>query len=92
MDHAERVVERFAVDRHAGMAAVLELGHQLAERRVDLDGVDVGARDHDVGHAIVAEPKDVAEEHALLGRKARVGAVALLDERLLKVAPHGRTS
>ena len=69
VDHAARVVERIAIDRHARMARFLELVQQFAERDVDVDGLDVGARHHDVLDAQFAQPEDVVEHRAFFGRE-----------------------
>ena len=43
-----------------------------ASVHADLDGLDVGARHHDVVDAHVAEPQDVGEHRPLFGREAAV--------------------
>ena len=65
------IVERLGIDRHARMAGLLEQVQQVAERGVDLDRLDVGARHHDVLDAHFAQAQDVVEHRPLVGREGR---------------------
>ena len=87
VDEADRVVEGLAIDRHARMAGLLEAREELAERDVDLDRLDVGARHHDVLDAHVAEPQDVGEHRPLFRREAAGGVVR--GERLGEILADG---
>ena len=75
MDEADRIVEGLAKDRHARMAGLEEARQQLAEADVDLDGLDVGARHHDVVDAHIAQAQDVGEHRPLFRREAGGGIV-----------------
>ena len=86
VDHADGIVQRLAVDRHARMAGILEGAQQIDERDRHLDGGDVGARHHDVGDARFAQAQNVADEPTFLGRERRVEGV-FLAEGGLKVLP-----
>ena len=66
MDHAARVVERFAIDREPRMLSLAEHGHQLGDGHRFLHGDDVGARDHDVLDGELAEAERVEQHGALL--------------------------
>lgn len=55
MNHAARIVERFAVDREPRMLSLAEHSHQLGDGHQFLHGDDVGARDHDVLDRELAE-------------------------------------
>ncbi len=69
VDHAEGIVEPLAVDGHAGMAGLLEAGHQLGQRGGGRDALDLGPGNHDVLDAHVVELEDVGQEQPLVGRE-----------------------
>jgi hypothetical protein len=68
--HADRIVERVVVDDQPRMAGALEHADQLAELDVLLHVDDVGARNHDVADAALAQTEDVLEHPALFRREA----------------------
>ncbi len=74
MHHAARIVEAFAIDRHARAAGILEDHHQLGDRDVLVDGLDVGARHHDVLDAYLAEAENVVQHRPLFGQEGRLAA------------------
>jgi hypothetical protein len=76
VDHADRVVEGLAIDRHPRMLGLDELGDQGLERGGDLDGDDVGPRRHHVGDPQGLEGLGLVDDvdgaaGAVRGRKAR---------------------
>ena len=86
VDHADDIVERFTVDRHAGMGF---LGHAFDQRRkrgVDIDRHDVGARHHGIDHGAVAQLQDIGEEHPLVRGDRSFGFAPFLDQFLYGVA------
>ena len=80
VDHADHVVERFAIDRVARMGLGLDQPHDLVERRVGGDADDVDARHHDVAHRLVAQLQDVGQERALVVADRRIALGRLLDQ------------
>ncbi len=86
VDHADHVVERFAIDRIARMRLGLDQAHDLVERRVGGDADDVDARHHDVGHGLVAQLQDVGQQHPLVVADRRVALGRLLDQLLDRLA------
>ena len=58
IDHADDLIERALVDRQPRMAVVLDLLEHLRGRRVHLERDDVGARDHDLAHVLLAKLED----------------------------------
>ena len=88
MDHAPGVVERFVVDRQARVARGAETIEHLAQRRIERERDDVGARHHHVLDPDVVKGENVLEDRALLRRELL--ARALLDYVLDVVARRGR--
>ena len=86
VDHAARIVERVAVDRQARMAGGAEEGEQFAERRLDADRDDVGARHHHVGDAHLVQRQHVLEDRPFLRREVGVGSRLL--QSVLDVVAH----
>ena len=86
VDHADHVVERFAIDRIARMRLGLDQPHHLVERRVGGDGADIDPRHHDVGHGLVAQLQDVGEQDALVFADRRIALGRLLDQLLDRLA------
>ena len=86
MDHAARIIEGLVEERHARDAGLLEQLQQLGDRRVLVDGDDVGARHHDVVDAQRAEPQQAQQHLALGGRERGLGLVLGLERLLERVA------
>ena len=86
VDHADHVVERFAIDRVARMRLGLDQPHHLVERRVGGDADDVDPRHHDVAHRLVAQLQDVGEQDALVLADRRIALGRLLDQLLDRLA------
>jgi|GEM_PF-5131298 len=88
VDHADHLVERFAVDRNARVAVFGKDFDQLVPARARRDGDDLTARDGDVVGIVFAEMQQVAE-HGQLDRgevalrRARLGLVLVLVDRFL---------
>ena len=77
VQHADDVVERLAEHRDAAVAALGEDHADVVERRVLVDGHDVGARRHDLAHRPNAERHDAADQQQLVvGPEADGGALA----------------
>ena len=74
VNHAFRIVEGLAVDRQARMACGAEQAEQVAERRLERNRDDIGARDHHVVDPQAVEPEDVLEHRPLVRRERRVRA------------------
>jgi hypothetical protein len=79
LDETHRVVERLAKNRHARMAGLEERREEIAEAGVDRHCLDVGARDHDVVDAGLAQAEDVVQHRPLFRREA---ALVLGGKRL----------
>jgi hypothetical protein len=77
MDHADRIIERLLIDDQARMARIREHLHELAQPDVLAHRDDIGARHHDVDDAALAQPEDVLEEDAFLGREPAPGCARL---------------
>ena len=88
MDHAARIVERLVIDRQARVAGGAETIEHLAQRRIERERDDVGARHHHVLDPDVVKGENVLEDRALLRRELL--ARALLDHILDVVARRGR--
>jgi hypothetical protein len=84
VDHADRIVEGLAVDRHARMAGGLEGADEVGQRNRDVDGIDVGPRHHDIVDPRLAETQDVAQHRPFLGREGGVEGV-FPGKRVLEV-------
>ena len=69
VDEADRVVERLAEYRHARMARLAEFDQEVADGDADVDGIDVGARHHDIVDADLAQPEDVGQHRPFFGRE-----------------------
>jgi hypothetical protein len=70
---ADGIVERIVINDETRVPGLLENFHQFAERDVLVHRDDVGARDHDVFDAMLAQPEDVPEHRPLFRREAGVG-------------------
>jgi hypothetical protein len=70
------IIERVVEDRQARMAGSAEMRKQLVQRRLGRDGDNVGARDHHVGNAALAQAQHIGEHRAFLG--GEVGELAIL--------------
>ena len=79
VQHAQRIVERLAIDRQARMLRFAEERDQLGERGLLLDRDDVRAGHHDVGDRDLAEAEQVGQHQPLLRAQVLGFAVALLD-------------
>ena len=66
VDHADRVVQRLAIDRQTGVAAAGHRIDDLGEAGLAFDGDDVGARHHHVFGGAVAQLEDVGEKGPLV--------------------------
>ena len=66
MQHADNIVERVAIDRHAAVALLHHLLGRLLERRVLGQRHDIGARHHNLGGGELVQLEDVGEEPPLV--------------------------
>ena len=64
MHHPDNVIQGFTVDRHAGMGVGIDLGDQIVQRRIDVDGAYIGAWHHDVMRAKTTEHEDIGDQGA----------------------------
>ena len=81
MDHAPSVVEGVVVDHETRMGRALEYLHEFAESDVALHRDDVGAWNHDIHDAPLAQTEDVLE-HGALGR-GKAGFARTVLEHIL---------
>ena len=70
------------------MTGLLKNLQQLGQRRVLVDGVDVGARHHHVVDAQFADTQD-AQEHIALLRRQHLAALAFLAQGLVQHVADG---
>jgi hypothetical protein len=68
MHHADRFIQRLAIDNEPRMAGLGEGLQQLADRRRLLDRDHFGTRDHHVGNPPFAKREHVLQ-HGLFGRR-----------------------
>jgi hypothetical protein len=83
------IVERLVIDRHAAVAGFLEQLQQFAERGLLVDRVDLGARDHHVLDAHLAQAEDVVQ-HRALARRDRLIPDTVAFQRVLQVFANRR--
>jgi hypothetical protein len=92
VDHADDLIEAFAIDGEAAVAGVGKGTHQVFEADAGLDRDNVAARHADVACGLFAEVLQVAQ-HLPLGRRQvardRVGILGLVD-RVLDLLAEGR--
>ena len=89
VDEADDVVEILLVDGQAGEAGHRHRGDRPLDRRVDLEGLDLHPRMHDLADHAVAEAQG-ALGHALLGQIDHAGMVAGQDQVLDVLEGDGR--
>ena len=68
MDHPARIVERIGVNRKARMGGGAKQLQGFAQRRIERNGDDVGARDHCVVDAHVVQAEHVFQQRAFMRR------------------------
>ena len=83
-----RIIEIFGIDRHARAARFLEDLEQTAKRGGLIDRLDIGARNHQVLDTDLAEPEDVVQHGAFVGRERLVQFTAGL-QRVVEVLADG---
>ena len=88
MDHADRVVEGLAVDRQPGVSGPAHDLDDLGERRLLLDGNDVGMGHHDIVDRELAKAQEIGQHRALGIGELRLAAVVSL-EKFLDGLPQG---
>ena len=89
VDHADHLIEAFAIDGQAAVAGVGEGADQIVEADVDGHGDDVAAGDADVAGGLLAEMQQVAQHLPLGGREVagdRPRILGLVDRVLDLVA------
>ncbi len=67
MQHADNIVERVAIDRHAAVALLHHLPGRLLERRVLGQRHDIGARHHDFCGVQLVQLEDVGQQPPFVG-------------------------
>jgi hypothetical protein len=87
VDHAERLVQRLAIDGEAGMTCCAKARQQLAERGACRRCHHVGARHHHVPDAHLVEGERVREQGALVRRE--LGLFGRLREHVLELVADG---
>ena len=88
VDHADGVVEGLAVDRHARMAGLAKQLQQFRQRHAFVDGIDIGARDHDVVDAHFPQMQDIAQQPPLF-RRERSRAIVLFGKGRREIFAQG---
>ena len=90
VDHAARIIERVAVHGQARVAGGAEDAQHLAQRRVDIDRDDIGARQHHVLDPELVQAEHVFQHDAFLRREiARRG---IGRERLVELLARRRAA
>ena len=69
MQHADRTVERFAIDRQARMTAIHKNRKHIIAKSRQINGADIGARHHHIVNTHIAEAQQIAEHVAFFQRK-----------------------
>ena len=82
VDHADRLVERFPINRQARVAVLGELRNQLVPARFGIDRDNLAARNSDIVCVVFAEMQQVAEHGAFRRRQIALGLFAIAIGRL----------
>ena len=72
MDHSDRLIEGLAIDWHPGMPGFTKPANQFGERLVDLDRLDICARDHDVSDVNFAQAENIVQQPSFFRGKGTI--------------------
>ena len=76
MHHAAGIIERIHMHRQARVTGRAENAQQIAQRNIEIDGDNIGARHHHVIDAAAAQGQHVFE-HFLFARREVIARTAL---------------
>jgi hypothetical protein len=86
VDHAARIIERFAMHWQARVAGGAKQRQHFAERSVDPQSNNVGARHHHILDPHIVQAENIGQNSPFLRGEIRIGAGA--DQGVLEIIAH----